>query len=180
MRITFLSLLLVLSCCTTVRAQVDLGQPVSNTPYDSYLGPVRRTYLTLPGGPCSIDEARANLRTAKRFRYYFDKATPYTPQMPDITEAKREGDCKAKTLWLISKMGDRRGRYVIGKTTPRSPIAHAWLLWPSSGTWYILDPTNESEMYTADRVVGRKWFMRYSYIGSTAYRHPTYSQYVPQ
>lgn len=180
MKCYYLTLLIVVLFRATAFGQIDTGQSTSNTPYDQYLGPMRQTYLKLSGEPASIDEVRSLMRTARRFRYYFDAAKPYVPQLPQVTEAKRTGDCKAKSLWLISKMGDPKARYVIGKGSRSSAIAHAWLLWCNGGTWYILDPTNEFELMSADRVVGRKCIPRYSYKGFSSYRHPTYSQYFKE
>ena len=102
----------------------------------------------------------------------------YTPQLPEVTESRQQGDCKAKSLWLLSKMDTRGVRYVLGKATTRSRISHVWLLWSNGGTWIILDPTNTAEIIEADRVVGQKCIPKYSYSGRSAYKHPTYSQYI--
>jgi len=53
---------------------------------------------------------------------------PYEPTLPEVTEAMRAGDCKAKALWLAQKMGDSQSRYVVGKMDPNSRLSHAWLL----------------------------------------------------
>ena len=161
-------------------AQVDTGRPTSGTPYDRYLSPVREVLGRGGGSAASIDEVRSELRTARRFRYYFNAAEPYTPQSPAVTESKQQGDCKAKSLWLASKMSDRSVRYVIGKAKPGDRVSHAWLLWPNGGTWLFLDPTMESDVVYADRVTGRKLVPQYSYGGSSAYSHPTYSEFVKQ
>ncbi len=95
-----------------------------------------------------------------------------------MTESRQQGDCKAKSLWLLSKMDTRGVRYVLGKATTGSRISHVWLLWPNGGTWIILDPTNTAEIIEADRVVGKKCIPKYSYSGRSAYKHPTYSQYI--
>jgi hypothetical protein len=151
-------------------AQVNLGRP-SGTPYDRYHGGVRQV-LARGGGAPSIDEVRAQLRTARRFRYYFNKAEPYVPQNPEVTEARRQGDCKAKSLWLADKMRDRNTRYVVGKAKPGDRLSHAWLLWSNGGTWLFLDPTLEFDVVSADRVAGRKLIMQYSFSGSGSYAHP--------
>jgi hypothetical protein len=174
--ILLLSLLLGASSAL-LRAEVDAGRPVGGTPYDPYLGPMRQTYSRLGGGSPSINDVRSQLRTANRFRYYFDAGQPYTPQAPEVTESRKQGDCKAKSLWLASKMGTRSARYTIGKATTGSKIAHAWLLWSNGGEWVILDPTNNSEIIQADRVVGKKLIPKFSYSGGSAYAHPSYSQY---
>jgi hypothetical protein len=142
------------------------------------MGPMRQTYARLGGGSPSINDVRSQLRTAYRFRYYFDPAQPYTPQTPEVTESRQQGDCKAKSLWLLSKMGTRDTRYVMGRATNRSRISHVWLLWSNGGTWIILDPTNTAEVIDADRVVGQKLFAKYSYSARSAYKHPTYSLYI--
>ena len=53
-----------------------------------------------------------------------------------------------------------------------------WLLWSNGGTWIVLDPTNTAEIIEADRVVGKKCIAKYSYSARSAYKHPTYSQYI--
>jgi hypothetical protein len=159
-------------------AQVDTGRVTAGTPYDRYHGPVRQVYARCSSASPSIDEVRAQLRTARRFRYYFNAAEPFTPQAPEMTESKQQGDCKAKALWLANKMRDRNARYVVGRANPGDKMSHAWLLWSSGGTWLYLDPTLQSDIVYADRVVGKKLIVQYSFAGSTAYIHPSYSQYA--
>jgi hypothetical protein len=177
MKHTLLLLLILATVSATLRAEVDTGRPCGGTPYDQYLGPMRQTYSRLGGGSPSISDVRSQMRTAYRFRYYFDNAQPYTPQLPEVTESRQQGDCKAKSLWLASKMGTRSARYTIGKASTSSSISHAWLLWSNGGTWIILDPTNTSEIIEANRVAGKKLFPKFSYSGGSAYSHPTYGQY---
>ena len=170
MKHPLLIVLLVAGNSVWLRAQ-DAGTRTSGTPYDPYLGPVRQTYSLLSNSSPTIDEIRSQLRTARRFRYYFDAAQPYVPQLPAVTEAKRQGDCKAKSLWLISKMGDRNSRYVIGKAKPGDRLSHAWALWPDGGRWLVLDPTLQSDVVIAEQVRGRKWIPQYSYNGGGNYAH---------
>jgi hypothetical protein len=162
-----------------LRAEVDTGVPCDGTPYDAYMGPLRHTYAQMGDGSPSISDVRSQLRTAYRFRYYFDSAQPYTPQTPEVTEARQQGDCKAKSLWLLSKMKERDVRYVLGKARLASTISHVWLLWPNGGTWIILDPTTTADVIDANRVVGQKDIPKYSYDARRTFRHPTYSQYFP-
>jgi hypothetical protein len=176
-KLTLLLPLAFLATSARFLGEVDAGRPIGGTPYDAYLGPMRQTYARLGGGSPSINDVRSQLRTAYRFRYYFDAAQPYTPQLPTVTESKQQGDCKAKSLWLASKMDTRSARYVIGKASSGSRISHAWLLWSNSGAWIILDPTNTAEMIQADRVAGKRLFPKFSYGVGSAYSHPTYSQY---
>ena len=176
---TFLLLLsLLVSGGPALLAEVDTGRPTSGTPYDRYLGPVRQVYARSGSNTPTLDEVRAQLRTARRFRYFFNKAEPYTPQDPEVTEAQQQGDCKAKSVWLASKMLDRNVRYVVGKAKPGAKMSHAWLLWSNGGEWLFLDPTMEYDVVYADRVTGRKLIVQYSWRGSSAYIHPSYSEYV--
>jgi len=176
---TFLLLLsLLVSGGPALLAEVDAGRPVSGTPYDRYLGPVRQVYARSGSNTPTLDEVRAQLRTARRFRYFFNKAEPYVPQAPEVTEAQQQGDCKAKSVWLANKMLDRNVRYVVGKAKPDSKMSHAWLLWSNGGEWLFLDPTMEFDVVNADGVAGRKLIIQYSYKGSTAYSHPSYKDYV--
>jgi len=159
-------------------AEVDTGQRTSGTPYDRYLGPVRQVLGQSGGDSPTIDEVRAQIRTARRFRYFYNKAEPYTPQAPEVTEARQQGDCKAKSLWLASKMKDRSVRYAMGKAKPGDKLSHAWLLWSNGGEWLFLDPTMEYDVVFADRVTGKKLIVLYSISGSGAYKHPSYNEYV--
>ena len=87
-----------------------------------------------------MEQVRALLETAHGFRYAL--TDPYRAALPDETERRRSGDCKAKSLWLIEQMGDRRVRYVIGKIHRSSTLHHAWVEWNDGERWWILDPTN--------------------------------------
>lgn len=170
--------IILIATSVPLRAAVDAGRPCGGTPYDAYMGPMRQTYARLGDGSPSVNDVRSQMRTAYRFRYYFDSAQPYTPQTPEVTESRQQGDCKAKSLWLLSKMDARDVRYVVGKAKISSRISHAWLLWPNGGTWIILDPTNTAEIIEAERVVGKKCIPKYSYSGRGTYKHPTYGQYI--
>src|SRR4051812_24301996 len=87
-----------------VAADVDLGSPVSSTPYDAYLGPMWTVLRGLGGSQPAMDEVERLTRQSNGFRYSYSKEQPYVPQTPEQTEASKSGDCKAKSLWLASKM----------------------------------------------------------------------------
>src|SRR6478735_1817378 len=80
----------------TARAEVDLGSASSSTPYDPYLTPIWPILRQL-NGKADVATAAQLVRQGKAFRYSFNKALPYTPQTPAETEAKKSGDCKAKS-----------------------------------------------------------------------------------
>ena len=69
------------------------------------------------------------VREGRAFSYSFSKSQPYVPQSPEQTEATRSGDCKAKSLWLASKMDSNKVRFVIGKFKAGAAQSHAWLIW---------------------------------------------------
>ena len=160
-----------LSFAPHVFGDVNLGRVTPHSPYDAYLGPVRKTFARFRGSQPTVDEVRAQLRTARRFHYYFDNGNPYVPVEPEITDATRQGDCKGKSLWLAWKMDDRRVRFTIGKVTPSARMSHAWLLWNEGGEWFALDPTNESDLLPLQRIAGHKLFPQYSYSTSAIYVH---------
>jgi hypothetical protein len=165
---TLLSFLLLMGLCAQHSAQ-DLGSPTGRTPYDGYLGPMRSVLGSLGSNKPSLDEVKQYVRTGKSFRYYMKD--PYVPQMPAETEATKAGDCKAKSLWVASKMDDRTVRYVIGKARAVSQISHAWLMWPSSAGWFILDATNYSSPLAANRVSRDEFMPMYSYSAGGKYAH---------
>ena len=113
MRHVISHLVIILAACASLLA--DVGRPVERTPRDRPFGTMRQVYFRFEGGDPSISDVRAALRTAHRFRYYFDWSDPYTPQLPAVTESRQQADCKAKSLWLADKMGTRNARYVVGK-----------------------------------------------------------------
>src|SRR4051812_28435031 len=89
-------------------ADIDLGSSVSRTPYDGYLGPMWQVLGKLSGGQPDVALVEQLTRQSNGFRYVFKKEQPYVPQTPEETEATKSGDCKAKSLWLASKMNTRK------------------------------------------------------------------------
>ena len=172
-----LFLTLLITSGHALLSEVDTGRPTSGTGYDKYLGPVRAVHAKSGSDSPTIDEVRAQIRTARRFRYFYDKAQPYIPQAPEVTEARQQGDCKAKSVWLANKMLDRNTRYVVGKAKPGDKMSHAWLLWSNGGEWLYLDPTMEYDVVYADKVIGRKLIVQYSWKGSSAFVHPSYTEH---
>ncbi len=145
------------------------GRP-GPTPYDPYRAPVDAVMGHLNGPSPSFSRVSALLKQGYGFRYSFD--TPYLAQMPNVTAAKRAGDCKAKSLWLAAQMNDAENlRYVIGKARRTSKISHAWLMWKNQGRWWILDPTNVSEPIPADSVGAGDYIVNYSYDRTGSYVH---------
>ena len=80
MKLILILPIILIATSVLLRAEVDTGRPCGGTPYDAYMGPMRQTYARLGDGSPSINDVRSQLRTAYRFRYYFDASQPYTPQ----------------------------------------------------------------------------------------------------
>lgn len=165
----FRSLSALLLLATSASAAFDLGTPSAGTPYEAYSGPVKQVLNRLPGQKADMNTVKTALKTGYSFRYSF--TTPYLAQSPETTAQTRTGDCKAKSLWLISQLGDRNVRYVIGKARSNSKINHAWVMWNDGGKWWILDPTNVSRPIAADSVGKSEFIPLYSYAAGRAYRH---------
>jgi hypothetical protein len=155
---------------TSVDAQVDLGSPAGRTPYDPYLGPVW-TVLKSLSGKASPDQAAQLVRQGHAFRYNYNSAQPYLPQTPEQTAASKSGDCKAKSLWVASKLNDRGVRFVIGKAKAGQSISHAWLIWNGPDGWMILDATLYSSPLNPTRLSSNQFVPTYSFAPSGKYAH---------
>lgn len=160
-------LLLIFAFAASPRAnEFDPGSPTSKTPYDAYLDPVYKVFHELGEGQPDESTVEKLVREGRAFRYFFNKDQPYVPQAPEVTEATKTGDCKAKSLWLAAKMNSRGVRFVIGKLSLGSPKSHAWLVWQSPQGWLILDATNYSKPLVPERVSPTELVPTYSYAPS--------------
>lgn len=148
---------------------VDLGEQVASTPYDRYMGEVKSVLGQLSGSESDVEKVCSLMQEGHKFRYRFTR--PYKSASPEETQLRREGDCKAKALWLCSRMNDAGLRYVVGKTKLGAPLSHAWLLWWNDGYWWILDCTNLSVPLRADLVPSDEYVPFYSWNKSGEYQH---------
>jgi hypothetical protein len=170
MKIMLLLFAVVMLVSPLPAAEVDLGSPTGSTPYDGYLGPMRAVLTSLSGAKPPVNQVHGYVRTGRGFRYFMKD--PYVPQTPAETEATKAGDCKAKSLWVASKMNDRSVRYVIGKARKVSNISHAWLLWPRpEGGWLILDATNFGSPLDPAKLSADEFMPIYSYTASGKFAH---------
>jgi hypothetical protein len=168
MKRAIISILTLLSSVFAAEA-VDLGSQSVATPYDKYLGPVRTVLSSLDGQKANMDQVKVLMKKGRAFRYHMDD--PYTPAMPSITAKEREGDCKDKALWLCDQLNDSSVRFVIGKTSPRAKMSHAWVMWQNEGRWWILDCTLKSTPVAADSLPSNSYVPHYSYAKAGRYRH---------
>jgi hypothetical protein len=153
----------------SARTDLDLGFPASATPYDPYMYPVKQVLTHLDSEEASMDRVRSLMHQGRAFRYSF--TSPYLASTPDVTAATRSGDCKAKALWLAEQLNDKSVRFVIGKASSTSRIAHAWLLWQHDNRWWILDCTKNWDPIPADRVSSSEYIPYYSFARNGEYRH---------
>lgn len=167
--------LLIISACALMGVfsanarPLDLGAKAGSTPYDAYMRPVRRVLSQLDGGTTSMEQVRALMRKGRNFRYSFDQ--PYVALSPEVTEARRAGDCKDKALWLADQIGDPNIRFVVGKARSDSAISHAWLLWKKNGRYWVLDCTNKSQPIPMESVSRNEYIPMYSWSRGGTYRH---------
>jgi transglutaminase-like putative cysteine protease len=164
----FKALAAVAVLATKAFGAFDLGTPASSTPYEPYMAPVKNVLGGL-NGKAEMGKVKELLKVGYGFRYSFTE--PYLAASPEQTAKTKTGDCKAKSLWLISQMGDRNVRYIIGKARSTSKISHAWVMWNDGGKWWILDPTNVSRPIAADSVGKNEYIPLYSYDTGHAFRH---------
>jgi len=150
--------------------QLDLGAPTGRTPYDAYLGPVWSVLKNL-SGKADTDLAAQLVREGHAFRYSYNKDQPYMPQTPEQTEASKSGDCKAKSLWVASKLNDRGVRFVIGKAKAGQSMSHAWLIWNGPEGWTILDATLYSSPLQPERLSPSQFVPIYSFAPSGKFVH---------
>jgi hypothetical protein len=170
MKFKALLALVTLLFAVVAPAAVDLGTPAPASPYEPYMQPVKQVLCSLTSTGSSMDRVKELMREGRSFRYSFTE--PYVAQMPEATARTRTGDCKAKSLWIASEIGDRNNvRYVIGKARRTSKISHAWIIWNDGGRWWILDPTNTSRPIAADSVSKNEYIPMYSYDSRRCYRH---------
>ena len=149
--------------------EVDLGTPVESTPYDKFLGPMRDVLARLGADHPALPSVNRWVSEGRGFRYSFTE--PYVPQLPEVTERLRAGDCKAKSLWLANKMNDRTVRFVVGKYTRSAEMSHAWLLWENQGRWYVLDATMKSSASDLANESENDWIPLFSYSALGKFQH---------
>lgn len=165
-----LALICAIPIYSHAAAAIDLGSSTSRTPYDPYMTPVFAVMRQLTGSADPATVAQL-VRQGKGFRYSYKKTEPYVPQTPEETESTRSGDCKAKSLWLASKMNDKKVRFVIGKQKQFPNTGHAWLIWESPEGWVILDATLFSTPLSPARLSPNDFMPTYSYSPSGKYSH---------
>jgi hypothetical protein len=166
-KLTFLFLFLSTLC--GFAAEVDLGRPSASLPYDRYMGSVRSVLAGLDNQKADMEDVKEFMKQGRSFHYRLDD--PYVAAMPSVTAREREGDCKDKALWLCNQLNDSSVRFVIGKTSPRAQMSHAWVMWEHEGRWWILDCTLRSHPIAVDTLPADRYIPLYSYGKNRSYAH---------
>src|SRR5207248_10364939 len=99
----------------------------------------------------------------------------FAMQWKTPAEVAREpvADCKGKAVALYQQMaqhGARGLRLVIGKRAPTSRSTHTWVQWTTASATYILDPTINWTVQTADDIADNSYVAYYAYTGHQKYR----------
>jgi hypothetical protein len=174
-KIILAAVFIALAAVAALAGSIDLGSPTGHTPYDQYLAPMWEVLHKLGGANPDINLVDHLVAEGRGFRYCYNKEQPYVPQTPEVTESTHAGDCKAKALWLASKMDTRSVRFVIGKASAERAMNHAWLIWEGPQGWLILDATMFSRPLQPERLTPSDYIASYSYSPSGKYAHAVVS-----
>ncbi len=169
MKPSLLSLSLLVASQITALAVVDLGTTAGQTPYDPYIQPVKQTLNSLEGSAPSMEKVKALMSKGRSFRYAHTE--PYTAARPEVTAARKVGDCKDKALWLCDELDDKNVRFVIGKMSRSAHVRHAWVMWNDGTQWWVLDCTLNFRPIPADKVAAGDYIPLYSWSKTGTYRH---------
>ena len=110
-------------------------------PWVQYVGGYERRLsdrLARMDGQATYAEVCERMKEGGKFRY--DGTDHLEPQRPEVTEARKAGDCKDLALWLASKLNDPSLMFVEGRFD-NGAGRHAWLEWFGDGELWILDLT---------------------------------------
>lgn len=169
MKAVLLSLSALILSQLSASAIVDLGTSANSTPYDPYIQPVKRTLSTLAGPTATMEKVKALMGKGRGFRY--SHTEPYVAALPEVTAARKVGDCKDKALWLCDQLDDQNVRFVIGKMNRSAHIRHAWVLWHDGTEWWVLDCTLNFRPIQASKVAAGDYVPLYSWSKSGSFRH---------
>lgn len=169
MKLSLLALSALIASQFSALAFTDLGTPASATPYDPYIAPVKDTLRSLEGPTAPMEKVKALMGRGRSFRY--SHTEPYRAALPEVTAARKVGDCKDKALWLCDQLGDENVRFVIGKMNRSAHVRHAWVLWNDGNEWWILDCTLNFRPIPVSKVAPGDYVPLYSWSKSGTYRH---------
>ena len=146
---------------------------VNRTPYDRQMA---RIQPVLASAPAQSSDRELPLQQINRWIGEL-RNIPYgfSMQWKTPAEVAREpvADCKGKAVALYQQMaqhGARGLRLVIGKRAPSSRSTHTWVQWTTASETYILEPTLNWTVQTADDIADNSYVAYYAYTGHQKYR----------
>ena len=148
----------VTGCVTLDPGHNDhIGISATKTPYDRQYKKVRKY-----------------LETASRFKYKSDVVGADYWQTPLETERRGAGDCDDKAIWLYSKLikeGFEDIRLVLGNYRRSRSSFHMWVNWYHNGKVFILDPTDNEGIWSADEYPKDFYEPSYSFYKDKSWKH---------
>ena len=169
MKAALLSLSVLILGQLSAAALTDLGTAANSTPYDPYIQPVKQTLSSLEGPTATMEKVKALMGKGRGFRY--SHTEPYQAALPEVTAARKVGDCKDKALWLCDQLDDENVRFVIGRMSRSSQVRHAWVLWNDGREWWVLDCTLNFRPLPMSKVAPGDYVPLYSWSKAGTYRH---------
>jgi len=169
MKVALLSFSALILTQLAASAFTDLGAPAKATPYDPYIQPVKQTLSSLEGPTATMDKVKALMGKGRGFRY--SHTEPYQAALPEVTAARKVGDCKDKALWLCDQLAGSNVRFVIGKMNRSAHVRHAWVLWHDGNEWWVLDCTLNFRPIPASKVAAGDYVPLYSWSKTGTFRH---------
>ncbi len=134
------------------------GTPVSSTPWDS-----------------QWESVRDAVKEAGKISYRPEAGTEHW-QTPRETATLGMGDCEDISIWLYARLAQQNvegARLCIGRRRPGDETFHAWVVWATPETTYILDPTASPDLSRAPTWPAGYYEPFYSYDLEGKYRHRT-------
>ena len=145
-----------------------VGTPIKSTPYDKRYKKIEK-YL----GP-SYKKVKKYLKKASKFKYKEDLRGADNWQLPFETEKLGTGDCDDKAIWLYSKLlkeGIDDVRLVLGNYKSGEFSVHMWVNWYHDGQVFILDPTIDNGIRSAEQYSKDYYQPFYSFHKGEKWKH---------
>ncbi len=143
--------------CATLSSYDHVGTSVRATPYDN-----------------KYEKVKKYLEMASRFEYKSDARGADFWQLPLETEKLGTGDCDDMAIWLYSKLikeGIDDVRLVLGNYKSGKLSVHMWVDWYQDGQVFILDPTIDNGIRSADEYWKDYYQPFYSFHKGKKWKH---------
>ncbi len=145
-----------------------MGTPIKATPYDKRYKKVNKHL------EASKKKVKKLLKIASKFKYKVDRRGADNWQLPFETEKLGAGDCDDKAVWLYSKLikeGIDDVRLVLGNYKSGEFSVHMWVNWYHDGQVFILDPTIDNGIRSAEQYSKDYYKPFYSFHKGEKWKH---------